>query len=200
MPDIRSDQDEYAEEKLQNINLIEEELHSKKFYDCVFEKCNFSESSLAQCRFHDCEFINCNLSAIKISGTAFNNVAFKECKVVGVNWTSAAWPRVQLNSGLKFDKCILNGSSFFGLNLREVEMIECKVQDTDFTEADCEDGDFSYSDLENSTFRNTNLTRANFTESSHYNIDIFSNTISRAKFNMPEAVILLYSLDIELSE
>lgn len=135
-----------------------------------------------------------------MQGCTFIDTTFESCKVVGVNWAQVAWPNIKLHCPLQFFKCTLNHSTFLGLNLREIAMVECIAHDVDFREADLTQADLSYSDFTQSIFVNTNLTKANFTHAINYNINVFLNKVKGAKFMLPEAVNLLDGLEIELVE
>lgn len=187
------------EHKFQDIDLTNEEILSREFDNCFFINCNFSESKFSHCKFYECRFVNCNLSLAKVNGCSFFDTSFEDSKLIGLNWTEAAWPTIKLSNPLKFYKCVLNDTSFFGLCLREISMTECQAHDVDFRETDCTDADFTQTDFENSLFGKTNLTRADFTDAINYNIDIFLNEIKKAKFSLPEATSLLNCLDIQLT-
>lgn len=193
-------QDLFVEQTFLKLDLPEQHFSGKEFDGCTFDSCHFSDTIFEQCKFYECKFMNCNLSLISVQGSSFFDTTFEECKIVGVNWTRATWPRIKLNSPLHFVKCILNNSSFFGLGLKEISMIECKVKEVDFRESDCTEANFSYSDFEGSLFNKTNLTKADFREAINYQIDIFFNGIKKAKFTLPEAMRLLAGLDIELTD
>ena len=117
---------------------------------------------------------------------------------MGIDWTRAAWPRLVFSTALQFRHCILNDSSFFGLPLDEIVFEACKAHDVDFREGSFCGASFVESDLTHSLFGKSNLTRADFTDASNYDIDIFNNRLSQAKFSRYEAIRLLNSLDIEL--
>jgi uncharacterized protein YjbI with pentapeptide repeats len=193
---------EYDDASFVNLDVTGATLEGIRFRDCSFTRCNFSEATIARCRFSDCEFQDCNLSLATLTGSGFDGVTFIDCKMVGIHWTKAHWPRIRVAKALAFRRCVLNDSSFFGLDLRECEceLIECRAIDVDFTDANCEDADFRDTDLSDSVFARTRLVRANFTDAQNYRIDLFNNDIKRARFSLPEAVSLLYSLDIELQE
>jgi fluoroquinolone resistance protein len=55
-------------------------------------------------------------------------------------------------------------------------------------------------DFSNSRFQHTNLTEADFTGATNYAIAASLNTLKKTKFSLPEAMSLLYSLDIILTE
>lgn len=188
----------YIEKNFNNINLSEETINTKEFDNCTFNGCNFSDSKFIKCKFYECKFINCNLSMLSVKDCSFFDTVFEASKIIGINWTQAAWPRIKLSSPLKFYKCSLNHSSFFGLSLIEIIMVECSAKEVDFREADCSEADFTYTDFTGSLFGKTNLTKANFSDAISYNIDVFNNIIKKAKFSLPEATSLLNCLDIEL--
>lgn len=101
---------------------------------------------------------------------------------------------------LVFQECILDYSIFLGLDLVGVKFIACQAMDVDFREANLSQADFSYTDLANSLFVSTRLGESDFRTAFNYKIDVGQNDIGRAKFSLPEAMSLLYSLDIDLSE
>ncbi len=198
MAKIIDEQTEYLSQSFSGLDLSDRNMTCKEFDDCTFQECNFSETIISDCKFVDCLFIRCNLSVAKIEQSKFSDVTFDECKMVGVDWTKASWASIALSSPIKFMKCIINDSCFFGLSLTEIVCEECKAHDVDFREGDFSQANFTYTDFTNSLFRETNLTGADFTEATNYNIDISLNEIKRAKFSRYEAVRLLNSLDIEL--
>lgn len=188
----------YLTHEFKNVDLSKKGIDSKEFDNCLFVNCNLSETVFINSKFYECKFTNCNLSMIKVKGCSFFDIIFEDSKTIGINWTEAAWPTIKLMSPLKFYKCVLDYSSFFGLSLKEVAIVECHAQEVDFREADCTEADFTYTDFSNSFFGKTNLTKADFTEAINYNIDIFTNIIKKAKFSLPEATNLLKCLDIGL--
>lgn len=191
-------QNEYFDKTFESIDLSQKILLSKVFENCKFIKCNFSETNFQKCRFCDCTFVDCNLSVIKVKDCSFNGVEFSCSKIVGVNWIEAAWPQIKLACLIHFLKCDISHSTFFGVNLREVSIIECRANDVDFRESDLSKANLTFSDLTESIFVNSNLTEADFTYAENYRIDVTINTITKAKFMLPEAASLLYGLDIEL--
>lgn len=198
MTNVLSGKREYLSETFENNAVLHQEVGDVEFEECEFRDCDFTESTFRKCKFIECSFIRCNLSVIKVPQTRFTDVTFDECKLTGVDWTRADWPRLMSTVTLKFNKCIINDSSFFGLSMDEVSVEECKAHDVDFREGSFCRGVFSYSDFTGSLFSKTNLTGADFSEAVNYNIDIFNNTVSKAKFTRYEAIRLLDSLDIEL--
>ncbi len=195
---LTDDAKQYLDQQFKELNVVNTTIEGKVFENCEFLSCNFTQSSFVKCKFNECTFKNCNLSNVDVAKSAFYDVVFEASKMVGINWTKATWPSIKLTCPLKFYQCILNDSSFMGLCLREIAMVECKACDVDFRDADCLEADFTLTDFANSLFNKTNLTKADFTQSSNYNINIYFNEIKKAKFSLPEAVNLLNCLEIEL--
>ncbi len=198
MTDFEDKKKEYYSQNFNDLKLPGNEYQSLVFEECNFVECNFSEATFSRCKFVDCLFEKCNLSIVKFNQSRFSDVVFDGSKVIGVDWTKVTWPNIALNSPLKFFKCIINDSCFFGLNLKELVIEECKAHDVDFREGNFCEANFSYTDFSNSLFNNTNLTSSDFTESVNYQIDVHLNKIKGARFSRYEAVSLLESLEIEL--
>ncbi len=189
----------YINQHFKDLDLPASVFEDREFDNCLFIKCNLSDVQFKNCKFYECTFTDCNLSLLKVNGCSFTDVEFESCKAIGINWTAAAWSRLKLKSPFSFKECILNDSTFFGLSISEIKMINCKAHDVDFQEADCSHADFSSTDFHNSLFNKTNLTEANFSDAVNYNINIYFNEIKHAKFTLPDVMNLLNSLDIEIN-
>ncbi|MEH6473845.1 MAG: pentapeptide repeat-containing protein [Halopseudomonas sp.] len=198
MIDLEKGDQEYLAKRFDGLDLSGETLFSAEFDGCTFSECNFSEAVFHKCKFLDCSFVKCNLSVVRLQYSQFLEVTFDRCKVIGVDWTQATWPTIALSSSIKFSQSILNDSSFFGLNLQQLAIEDCKAQDVDFREANLREANFSHTDLSHSLFNHTNLSAANFVEAFNYHIDIHFNEVKGAAFSRHEAVSLLDSLGIEL--
>ncbi len=198
MTGFEEDENEYLSKSFNDLNLAGKRIASKYFEDCSFNDCDFSHVVFDRCKFVDCSFVKCNLSILETAYSKFSDVVFDECKMIGVDWTKASWASFALCSPIKFYKCIINDSTFFGLSLGEIEIEECKAHDVDFREGDFREANFTYTDFANSLFGGTNLSGADFTAATNYRMDIYHNEIKGAKFSRFEAVNLLDSLGIEL--
>lgn len=188
----------YFKETFDKQTLLSLDITSSEFEECEFYGCDFVSSIFAQCKFIDCTFNRCNLSLVKFPSSRVFEVNFVECKLVGVDWTKASWPSFNITSQIKFVKCILNDSSFFGLTLNELKLNECKLHEVDFRECDLMNSSMINCDFENSLFMRTNLQNVDFTDSCNFNINLLENNLSQAKFSRFEALSLLHSLGIEL--
>lgn len=195
---IEEEGGEYNSQTFDDLNLSGKKITFKEFDCCVFKECDFSEAALNKSKFVGCHFIRCNLSLAKVQQSQFFDVVFEECKAVGIDWTMASWSQYVFCSPIKFYKSIINDSSFFGLSLEELEVEECKAHDVDFREGNFSSANFCNTDFTNSLFNKTNLTAASFIDAINYDIDIYFNEVSKAKFSRLEAVRLLECLDIDL--
>jgi fluoroquinolone resistance protein len=190
----------YDDVSFERINLDGARIDSSTFSDCRFVGCSLVEAVLQSCRFLRCSFIDCDLSLLKLTGSEFVTVSFEGSKLVGVDWTRAQPNHPALGKPLSFTSSILNHSTFIGLELKEVELTDCVVHEADFREADLTGAVFSQTDLQGSLFMDTCLTRADFRSARNYYIDPTKNSVSEARFTLPEAISLLDALDIKLDD
>lgn len=181
-----------------NVTCSELSLTGNVFDSCEFVSCDFSNAVFKSCEFIDCSFDKCNLNSLSVSNSKFSDVVFTECKMLGVDWTKAYWRDLALGSLLKFNQCMINSSSFYGLSQTEIAIKACRAHDVDFREADFTKANFQDTDLSNSLFSNTNLTGAKFAGAINYDININRNKVENASFSRYEAVRLLYALGINL--
>jgi fluoroquinolone resistance protein len=188
----------YVNRKFEKETLTGERIAAAEFTETTFIRCNFSETIFQACRFTDCVFDGCDLTLVQFPGCTFAGIAFKDTRVMGVDWTRADWPRLGGGKRITFAGCVMSHSTFIGLSLRELHLVECTATDVDFREADLSRASFVDTDLAESIFQGTDLTQADFSRARNYRIDPAQNKISRAKFSLPEALALLYSMDIEM--
>ena len=193
---ILSTQREFTEVELRSLAADNEEIRGKAFYDCTFTKCSFRETKFAYCNFNDCPFVDCDLSLASLGNSTFRDTHFERSLLVGVNWTLADWPDFTNQAQIGFHKCTVDYSTFIGLKLEKIQFTECSVKDVDFSDANLKEANFSRAVLEKSQFRNTILAKANFEGATDYQINPTHNDITQARFSMPEAMSLLYGLNI----
>jgi fluoroquinolone resistance protein len=195
-----STQTEYSDQVFKDVRLEQIRLVSSEFYDCTFVRCSFAKSILLDCRFASCSFHACDLSLVQVPNSAFSATRFEDSKVIGVNWTRADWSATRLHRPLGFFECAISHSTFIGLSLRQIQIRDCVAVDVDFRESDLSQADLTGTDLSESLFSNTNLTEADLRRAHNYHIDPKQNTLEQAKFSLPEAISLLYSLGVILTD
>jgi uncharacterized protein YjbI with pentapeptide repeats len=131
--------------------------------------------------------------------SVFTSAFFVGSKLIGVNWAQADWSPLELGKPIQFSKCALNHSTFIGLDLEGLQVLDCNAVNVDFREANLTYADFSRSDLSESLFIHTDLSEADLSQARNYVIDPGINNLKKAKFSLPEAMSLLYNMDINLS-
>lgn len=188
----------YSAETFRDLDLQNIAIEGSEFYDCSFEACKLVGASLQRCRLVDCRFSHCDLSLLQVPDSSFSALQFADCKIVGVDWTRARWGSAALSEPFSFLRSALNHSTFIGLALPRLQVIECSCREVDFREADLREADFAGTDLEASLFQHTGLTHADFSRARNYHINPAENSLRGAKFALPEAMALLYGLEIEL--
>ncbi|BBB49332.1 hypothetical protein Pelsub_P2563 [Pelolinea submarina] len=128
---------------------------------------------------------------------------FTRCKLIGIDWTAASWGKqemAQLIKLINFQECVLNYSNFMDLKLKGIEIIDCLALEVDFSNTLLQKAKFRGTDLERAIFRNTDCRDADFRGAKNYAISPMINNISKAHFSLPEAMSLLYTMDIKLGE
>lgn len=176
------------------------ELVASEFVECQFVRCLFPEAIFRECRFVTCIFSECDLSLARLPGTTVSGAVFRACKIVGVNWAEAIWPEFRIGPSIRFSNCRLDHSVFIGLPLREAHFRDCVATGVDYREADLSGAVFAGTDLSESLFMDTNLAGADFRTARNYHIVPGENRLAGARFALPEALSLLYNLEIELEE
>jgi fluoroquinolone resistance protein len=191
---------EFNDQTFSNVECQRQEIRDKEFFHCTFVQGSFQETAFTRCRFSDCTFQGCDLSLIKVTDCGFTNTRFQDSQLIGVNWTEAAWSRTGFLNPIGFVRCAISYGTFMGLALKKLTLRGCVARDVDFSEANLTQADCTGTDFVDSRFWHTNLSKADFTGAINYAIDPTLNVVKKAKFSLPEAMSLLYSLDIVLSE
>ncbi|MHC1782285.1 MAG: pentapeptide repeat-containing protein [Anaerolineaceae bacterium] len=192
---------EYTPDEFKKLDLRFGLVSEKRFQGCTFSKCSFNETIFQSCVFHDCTFKACDLSLAKLPGCSFKAVKFENCQLIGLDWTETAWAggRVIFKAA-DFTGCVLNYSTFMGLDLKGAALRKCIAREVSFEEADLTKADCRGTDFSGSRFNHTNLTEADFTRALSYAISPADNTLKKTRFSLPEAMSLLHALDIVLTD
>lgn len=133
----------------------------------------------------------------RVKDSTFSRIRFTQCNLLGVDWTVANWAGItSKTTTMTFETCVLQYSIFFALKLQKMVVKDCNAQEVNFSEADLTGADFAGTDLTGATFLKTNLTDANFVDAKNYTLNLQDNTTKGAKFAFPEAIRLLYAMNI----
>ena len=189
----------YNDQVFKSLQMDDSQLTSSEFFDCAFTECSFVESVFQKCRFVDCTFQDCDLSLAQVPESIFSGTVFEDTKCIGINWAQADWPTPGLGKPIRFKTCAISHSTFIGLSLVGLQIADSIALDVDFREADLSQADFSGTDLAESLFNQTNLSKADLSQARNYLIDPSNNELKGARFSLPEAMSLLHSMDIDLT-
>lgn len=168
-------------------------LRSSEFVECTFTSIDFTQTNLTLSKFIGCKFTYCNLSNISLKNTLLRDCHFKSCKLIGLNFSET-----QGISTPVFIESVLDYSVFQSLSLVGSIYKNCSLKEVDFYEANLSKSDFSDSLLKGAVFNKANLSASDFRGAHEYSIDLRVTNVKKAKFNLPEALNLLYGLDIVL--
>ena len=191
---------QYSDQVFTDVDLGNGQLDSSEFYDCEFRDCSFVEAFFNKCKFVNCVFKECDLSLLQLPECTFTSAQFEATKLIGINWAQASWTTAGLGKPIGFIKCVISHCTFIGLSLKDIQIKDCIAKNVDFREADLSLAEFSGTDLSESMFNNTNLTEADLSQARNYQIDPARNILKGARFSLPEAMSLLYSMDIILTD
>lgn len=149
------------------------------FENCEFRSCDFSNADFSRYKFTDCSFVDCNLTMMKIRSASMQSVLFRGCKMLGVHFD-------ELNTFgmvIGFEKCLLNHSTFYKLNLKKAPFTDCELHECDFSECDLSGTDFKGADLRDAKFDRTNLENADLSSALNFTIHPVQNKLKGAKFS-----------------
>lgn len=189
---------EFYLKHFEGLDLAGETFTSRTFESCTFVRCALTEALFDRCKFIECTFRSCDLSNARLPASKCQVVSFDECKLLGVDWTRAEWPRYAAPGKLVFRKSNISYSNFFGLDLQETVLEECKAHSVDFREGNFAKSNFTYTDFRDSLFNKTQLIGVDFSEAMHYLINVQENPVRGGRFTRSESFGLLHGLDIEL--
>jgi fluoroquinolone resistance protein len=136
------------------------------FTDCRFVGLEFRSVRLLSCRFFDCQFERVDASAADFTDCTFRGSEFVDCKFLGINWTI-----LRALQSPRWERCLLDGGCFQGLQLEEAEWVESRLREVDFSECNLQRAKFHASALEGANFSGANLKHADFTRATGLQLD-----------------------------
>jgi len=177
------------------IAFAEQFSYPNEFDNCQFSGCNFASTDLSENEFNDCTFRGCDVSLAIIKNCTFRDVRFEECKLLGLHFHTCN----KFLFSASFDRCVVNLSSFYQLNLKNSSFKASSLREVDFSECNLTQARFDECDLADALFDRTNLEKADLRTAINFRIDPDNNRIRKARFSVEGALSLLakYSIDIE---
>jgi uncharacterized protein YjbI with pentapeptide repeats len=188
---------EYLLDKEYLLQIFEKEaLNFKEFECCTFTNCDFSLCHFIAVTFIECTFNNCTFSGAQINHVAFRTVIFNLCEIKEVNFSMCD----KLIFEVVFNKCILDFSKFYALNLQGTPFTNCSLVAVDFMETDLSKVIFDNCDLYRTEFSKAKANKCNFKTSYNFTIDPKKTTLKKAIFSKKELKGLLFTHDIHVVE
>lgn len=184
----------HEHKEFKNIDYTDKVLRKREFYNCKFIICNFTKSDLRGNSFEDCIFQDCNFSMTEVEGVGFRNATFIGCKILGIDFSKCN----KFILSFRFDTCIMDYCTFFGVKLKKTHFIKCSLKETDFSEADLTSAVFTSTDLTGTKFSNTLLEKADFSSATNFAIDPEFNKVKNAKFSALQLEGLLYKYQLDI--
>jgi uncharacterized protein YjbI with pentapeptide repeats len=184
---------EYVGTRFKGEGFANADLSEIEFYNCTFTDCVLQTASLRFSFFEKCRFERCNMTLAEFRGARMVDGAFKDCKLLGINWGECGG-----FFRASFTDCLLDEASFANMNLQRMRFTGSTFRGGTFSNTNLSLASFEDCDLEGCRFSNANLYKTDFTTARNYFISAEDNTITKAKFSLPEAVSLLRNFDITL--
>ena len=96
--------------------------------------------------------------------------------------------------------CAVKYNTFMTMKMAKMDFSDSALHDCYFQECDLKQADFRNCDLENTQFQTCTLSKADFRGARNYRINVMNNTMTTAKFSLPDAIGLLAGFDIAIEE
>lgn len=167
---------------------------NEEYEQCTFVECDLSKQDLSERKFIDCRFEDCDLSNATLNNTALREVHFKNCKLLGLFFEQCN----PFGLELSFEHCVLDHSSFHGVNLPQTTFTQCRLIDVDLSNADLSESEFNDCDLQGTVFDRTNCEGADLSTSVNILLDPDINRLKHARFSLSSLPGLLYKHQIDI--
>ena len=185
-------------ERFQGLSFTEEAFSGLTLVDCSFVDCSFERCSLSRCTLTECRFAGCRIVDPKCESSGVRFLQLEACTLTGVNW-GLLLPSGGFGDPLdRLMDCRLKYSFFTNMDLRKFDFTGTSFTGCLFAECNLTEARFQDCDLTETEFLRCDLTGADFREAVGYRVDVPTCTVKRARFTLPEAANLLYSLGIKL--
>lgn len=166
-------------------------VQQQQYISYHFLHCDFSNCTLPGTEFENCVFEACHFPLCRPRGCSFTDVVFRECKMSGMEFSLC-----KNFLSFRFEKCLLQYTTFFGLQLQKTCFLDCELRECNFGEANLSGACFENCNLEGSVFLHTNLEKADFSTAYNFTIHPETNNIKKAVFSQNELAGLLRHLNI----
>lgn len=188
----------YESEHFHGLNLTGEQLENLTLVDCDFTDCVFESCRLIRCTLTECRFVGCRVTDPKFDYSQAKFLALEDCRLTGVNW-GLLMPANGFGEPIDtLTDCRMKYNFFTEIDLRKFLFAGSLLNGCTFADCNLTESSFSDCSLDGTEFFRCDLTAADFRNATGYKVDAPTCTLKRARFTLPEAANLLYSLGIKL--
>lgn len=185
-------------ETFASLRFDEEAFRGLTLIDCVFTDCVFENCLASRCTLTECRFSGCRIEGLKTEYSQVKFLRLENCTITGVNW-GLLLPSGGFGDPLeKLTDCRMKYNFFTDMDLRRFAFSGSLLNGCMFSQCGLGESSFADCDLSQTEFFRCNLAGADFRGARGYKVDVPSCEMKGAKFTMPEAANLLYSLGIEI--
>jgi len=188
----------FENEGFQDLALTGEQLEGLTLVDCDFTRCVFEDCKASRCALTECRFANCRIINPKFDYSQAKFLTLEDCQLTGVNW-GLLMPSGGFGEPIeKLAACRMKYNFFTEMDLRKFPFAGSILDSCTFADCKLMESDFSDCPLGGTEFFRCDLTGADFRKATGYRVDLLNCVVKRARFTLPEAADLLYSLGIRL--
>ena len=187
-----TEEDEFDEETFEGSDFRGATLRSKSFSDCEFRECSFQKADFRYSVFENCRLSGCDLTMALVADARFLDVEFKDCKLMGIDWSQVSG----LVFSVGFTRCVLSHGSFIDLAMKNVRVIDCRADETNFSGSNLQGADFSRTNLEAAKFAGADLTRADLSQATNYAINPNDSILRDTRFSIGAALAVAKRMGI----
>lgn len=188
----------YESESFRDLSFAGKLLDNLTLVDCDFSGCTFDRCQLTRCVLTECRFTGCRITDPKFDYSQAKFLALKDCQLTGINW-GLLMPANGFGEPIDIlTDCRLKYNFFTEMDLRKFSFTGSTLSGGTFADCNLTEASFSDCPLDGTEFFRCDLTAADFRDATGYKVDVPTCTLKRARFTLPEAANLLYSLGIRL--
>ena len=169
-------------------------LDEAEYQNCTFRDVDLSSADLTGFKFIECDFVGCNLSMATLQGVSLRDTHFADCKMMGLFFDQCNPYSVTFS----FNRCILDHSSFYRMNIKRTPFKACSLREVDFSGCDLSGINFDHCDLTGAKIEDAELVDTDFRTAENYTFNLSKNTVKKTKFSQSGLPGLLQEYNIEI--
>lgn len=166
------------------------------FDGCRFDGLELVEASVRGCEFLACTFEACDLTLLDLTDAALRDVRFVDCRLRAVELGAARDDALGIEAA--FVRCDLDFLRVAGRDLRACAFEGGTAREAEFDACDLRQVRFDGVDLRATRFRGCDLREADLRRARGYAFDPTENRVRGLRVAVPDGLVFLRALGIEL--